>query len=1088
MINKFRLSTQLLSLLLALASLPLLQAQSGKSSVSGIVQDEKGAPLRGVSVIAKNVKTNFTAGAQTDSLGIFNFLKLPAGGPYTFSVSFIGFESQAMSGYHIKTDATVLLSVKLKSQADNLGDVVVVGYGTQKKLNLTGSVSQVSGEVLSNRSLSNISQGLQGVIPNLNLVMGDGKPIQSPMFNIRGNTSIGQGGNALVLIDGIQGDPSLLNPNDVASVSVLKDAASASIYGARAAYGVVLITTKNPAKDKLTISYSSNYSIKSPTSIPDVVTNGYKYAVMFDSAWSAWNDYAQTAQNINKTQPFSKAYLAEYKRRDTDPSLPKAEIGSNGNYVYYGNTDWYGLLYKKRIGAIDQHLSISGSNGKASFYITGRYYGQDGLFRYNTDDYKMYNLTAKGSVQVYPWLLVNNTTQFSSRFYHNPMNVGEGGGIWRNLADEGHTSSMLFNPDGTLTFSAAYTVGDFVYGRNGIDLKDQVLKNTTGFVAKLIGNELRLKGDFTFQNTTATQKQIRVQVPYSVTPGVINYVGTSYNDLTQSQRQTNYLAANIYAEYERNFNRAHYFKFLAGYNYEQSTYNALTASRNGLIYADARDISLALGQSISTTGGYEKWAILGGFSRLNYSFKDRYLVELNGRYDGSSKFPSSQRYAFFPSASAGWRISKEAFWHVQPSLVSDLKIRASYGSLGNGNIASYAYQEQFGITQSGRVIGGVLPQYTSAPGVLPDGLTWETAITSDLGIDASLFHNRLTLSGDIYKRRTKNMFTVGMTLPAVFGASVPKGNYADMSTTGWELAINWKDEIKAGSKPLHYSIGFSLSDYSAVIDKYNNATSSLTDYYAGKKVGEIWGYTNDGYWTAANVSQAKAMQALFKASNSGTWLPGDIKFKDLNGDGVINNGDNTLANPGDMRVIGNSTPRYAYGITLSADYSNFFFSAFLQGIGKQDWWPGSEADAFWGQYNRPYNYAMNYQMDKIWSESNPDAYFPRLRGYVAQNGSGELYNAQTKYLQNVRYIRLKNIQVGYNLPAALLAKAHINAARIYVSGENLWSVSPLYKLTRNIDVENIGKSDVILTGSSNNGNGNNYPILKSVTIGLSVTF
>lgn len=1088
MINKFRFTKQLLTLLFALASYQFLHAQTGRSSVSGVVQDEKGLPLRGVSVIAKNVKTNFTAGAQTDSLGVFTFVKLPAGGPYTFSVSFIGFESQSLSGYNIKTDATVLLSVKLKSQSENLGDVVVVGYGTQKKLNLTGAVSQVGGEVLNNRSLSNISQGLQGVIPNLNLVMGDGKPIQSPTFNIRGNTSIGQGGNALVLIDGIQGDPSLLNPNDVASVSVLKDAASASIYGARAAYGVVLITTKNPARDKLVISYSSNYSIKSPTAVPDVVTNGYQYAVMFDSAWSAWNDYSQTAQNINKTQPFSKAYLAEYKKRDADPTLPKAEIGANGNYVYYGNTDWYGLLYKKHTGAIDQNLSISGSNGKTSFYITGRYYGQDGIFRYNSDNYHMYNLTAKGSSQVLPWLLVNNTTQFSSRFYHNPLNVGEGGGIWRNLADEGHPSSMLFNPDGTLTFSAAYTVGDFVYGKNGINMTDQVIKNTTGFVAKLVGNELRLKGDFTFQNTTALQKQIRVQVPYSVTPGVINYVGTAYNDIAQTQRQTNYLAANIYAEYEKNINRVHYFKFLAGYNYEQSTYNALSASRNGLIYADASDISLALGQSISTSGGYEKWAIIGGFSRLNYSYKDRYLLELNGRYDGSSKFPSNQRYAFFPSASAGWRISKESFWHVQPNVISDLKIRASYGSLGNGNISSYAYQEQFGITQSSRVIGGVLPQYTSAPGVLPDGLTWETAVTSDLGLDASLLSNRLTISGDIYKRRTKNMFTVGMTLPAVFGAAVPKGNYADMSTTGWEIAVNWKDDIKIGSRPFHYSIGLSLSDYSAVIDKYNNATNSLNDYYAGKKVGEIWGYTNDGYWTAANVSQAKTMQALFKASNSGTWLPGDIKFKDLNGDGVINNGDNTLANPGDMRVIGNTTPRYAYGITLSADYADFFFSAFLQGIGKQDWWPGSEADAFWGQYNRPYNYAMAYQMDKIWSESNPDAYFPRLRGYVAQNGSGELYNAQTKYLQNARYIRLKNVQVGYNLPARLLAKAHLTGARVYVSGENLWSASPLYKLTKNIDVENIGKSDVVLTGSSNAGNGNNYPILKSVTIGLSVTF
>lgn len=1077
--------------LLLLLLFPLMQqlfAQTGKSSVSGVVQDEKGAPMRGVNVIARNLKTNFTAGVQTDSFGVFIFRKLPAGGPYQFHFSAIGFDQQDLNGYTIKTDATVLLSVKMMSVAAQLNDVVVVGYGTQKKENLTSSVAQVKGEVLENRSLSNITQGLQGVIPNLNLVMGDGKPIQSPVYNIRGTTSIGQGGSALVLIDGVQGDPSLLNPNDVASVTVLKDASSASIYGARAAYGVVLITTKSAVKDKLSITYSTNYSIKSPTAVPDIVSNGYQYALMFDSAWSAWNDYSQVPQNINKTQPFSAAYLAEYKKRDADPSLPKVEVGPNGNYVYYGNTNWYDLLYKDHTTAIDHNLSVSGSNGKSSFYITGRYYGQDGIFRYNSDDYHMYNLMAKGTIEVLPWLQVNNTTQFTSRFYHNPLNVGEGGGIWRNLADEGHPSSMLFNPDGTLTFSAAYTVGDFVYGKNGIDLNDQVFKNTTGFVAKIIGNRFRLKGDFSFQNTNSDRRQIRVQVPYSVSPGVINYVGTGYNDIANGNESTKYLAANIYAEFERTFSGGHYFKALAGYNYEQSGYNSLSVTRNGLIYSNATNINLALGQSINTSGGYEKWAILGGFSRLNYSYKDKYLIELSGRYDGSSKFPAYQRYAFFPSASAGWRISKESFWKVSDKWVNDLKFRVAYGSLGNGNISSYAYQEQFGITQSGRVLGGVLPQYTSAPGVLPNGLTWETAITSGLGMDAVMFNNRLSFTGDIYKRKTKNMFTVGQTLPAVFGAAVPKGNYADMTTKGWELAVSWRDEFSLSGSPFHYSIGFNLSDYSAVIDKYNNATMSLTDYYAGKSVNEIWGYTNDGYWTAADVSKAKTMQALFKASNSGTWLPGDIKFKDINGDGVINNGDNTVKNPGDLRVIGNSTPRYAYGINLGGDYKNFFFSAFFQGIGMQDWWPGSEADAFWGQYNRPYNFAMQYQMDKIWSESNPNAYFPRYRGYTAQNGSGELYNAQTKYLQNVRYIRLKNVQLGYNLPRSVLSKAHLSSARVYISGENLWTASPLYKLTHNLDVENIGKSDVILTGNSNNGNGNNYPILKSVTVGLSVTF
>lgn len=1068
-------------------SLPL-KAQDARSSVTGIIRNEKGENLSNATVTAKNKKTNFTASSQSDSTGVFHFSGLPSGGLYNFTFSYIGYETQTMDGYTLKPGSTFSPIVRLKEQNNALNDVVVVGYGTQRKANLTGAVAQVSGSVFEKRSLPNISQGLQGLIPNLNIVMGDGKPTQSPSFNIRGTTSIGQGGNALILIDGVEGDPSLLNPNDVASVTVLKDASSSAIYGARGAFGVVLITTKTPAKDRTTFTYSSNYSIKSPTTVPDIVSDGYQYASGFNEAWTAWNDYSQTPQNINKTQPFSQAYLAELKKRSENHNLPGVETGPNGNYVYYGNTDWYKLLYKNHNSATDQNLSVSGSSGKASYYITGRYFGQSGLFRYNSDDFKMYNLTAKGSVQLLQWLQVNNTTQFSTRSYHNPLNVGEGGSIWRNLADEGHPSSMLYNPDGTFAQSAAYTVGDFVYGKNGINLNDRVFKNTVGLASKFFSDKLRIKADFTYQLTTNDQKQIRVPVPYSVTPGVIAYVGTATNDLKMLNNQTQYMATNIYAEHESRFGNGHYFKALAGYNYEQAVLQGFSTLRNGLIYPNATDLSLALGQNIITAGGYEKWAILGGFYRLNYSFKDRYLIEVNGRYDGSSKFPSNQRYAFFPSVSAGWRIAKESFWNVPTSIISDFKLRASYGSLGNGNISSYAFQEKFTINQSGRVITDVRPQQTTQPNVLPAGLTWETSTTKDIGLDLSLLSNRLTLTGDVYIRNTTNMFTVGQTLPAVFGTGVPKGNYADLKTVGWEASATWRDQFNVASKPLHYNIGFWMSDYQATITKYNNTNNKLTDYYAGEKVGEIWGYENDGYWTADNVAEAAATQAIFKASTSGQWLRGDIKFKDLNGDKIINNGDNTLANHGDLKIIGNSTPRYTYGISLGADYSNFSFSAFFQGVAKQDWWPGPESDIFWGQYNRPYNYMMKSQVSNIWSTDNPNAYWPRYRGYVAQNSQGELFSPQTKYLQNAAYIRLKNIQIGYSLPQSLINKWGLTATRFYISGENLFSLSPLYKVTRNIDPESIGKSDVTLTGTSNAGNGNNYPILKSVTAGLTVTF
>ena len=1043
--------------------------------IKGVVLDDQGAPLSGVSVQVKGTDK----GVITNAAGRFS---LEVADNVVLMISSVGYEAQEVPVGN-ENDITV----HLKTSASDLNEVVVVGYGTQKKANLTGAVAQVSSEVLDNRSLPNLTQGLEGVVPNLNITMLDGKPIQSPSYNVRGTTSIGQGGNALVLIDGVEGDPSLINPNDVASVTVLKDASSAAIYGARGAFGVVLITTKSAKKGKTAVSYSSGYSFKSPTAIPDQVNNGYEYAKMFSEAYSAGSNYSQLPQNINKTQKFSQAYLDAFKQHDEDPSLPKTEVNAAGEYVYYANTDWYSLLYKPHNFATDQNISLSGSSDKASFYITGRYYSQEGIFRYNSDNYGTYNLRAKGSIQVFKFLEINNNTSYSNVKYHNPLNVGEGGGIWRNMSDEAHTSAPLLNPDGTLTYSAAYTVGDFYYGKNGIDMNTNVVRNTTEFIAKMFRDKVTVHGDFTFQGTNYNQQQLRVPIPYSTKPNVINYVGANTNDLQERYDKTSYLAANLYAGYENTFSNEHHFKALIGYNFEQSVFKRIQEQRNGLIFPGAQDIGLALGQSATTTGGWEQWDILGGFFRFNYDYKSRYLLEVNGRYDGSSKFPTDQQFGFFPSVSAGWRLSRESFWHVPEKVISDVKVRASYGSLGNGNINSYAFLEQLGISQSGRVLNGQRPQVTSQPGVIPNGLTWETSTTRNLGVDISFLDSRLAFTGDIYTRNTTNMFTVGPTLPDVFGASIPKGNYADLKTKGWELTATWQDHVTIGNAPFHYGVTVNAAHYDAIITKYNNPNKNLTDHYVGEKLGEIWGYETDGFWTAADVDQAKTMNANI-SNNSSVWLPGDVKFKDLNKDGVISHGNGTVNDPGDLVRIGNTTPRYTFGAGLNADWKGVFFSVFFQGTGRRDWYPGSDADAFWGQYNRPYNAALKSQIGKIWSEDNPNAYFPRYRGYVALSGQRELSVPQTRYLQNAAYIRLKNVQLGYNLPERLVEKVRMSNARVYVSGENVWVWSPMFRLTKhNIDPESINGSDRVLTGGGN-GDGQNYPMLKSITFGLNITF
>lgn len=1046
--------------------------------VTGRVMSESGELLPGVTV---QVKGTGGAATKTDENGFFR-LNVPDEAVLVFS--YVGYKNQEMV-----VGGNASLDVVLQPIDANMEEVVVVGYGTQKKANLTGAVDQVGGEVFENRPIPNVSQGLVGVVPNLNIRMLDGKPTQSPAFNIRGTTSIGQGGNALVLIDGVEGDPRMLNPNDIESISVLKDASSASIYGARAAFGVVLITTKSAARGKTSVSYLTNFSIRTPTSMPDNITDSYPWAQGFSDGWSRWNDNGNTPTAINKTLTFSPAYLAEIKRRWEDPSLPRIEVDpATGQYQYFYSTDWYKELIKDRFYAQDHNLVVSGANEKTAFYLSGRYNGQDGVFRYNSDDYGMYNLRAKGSIKLTEWLQVENNTEYSSMTYHQPLNVGEGGGIWRNMADEGHPLAPLLNPDGTLSFSSAYTVGDFYLGRNGVANNQRFLKNRVSAKAEFFEKALTLRSDFTFQSTDISSHQNRVRVPYSRFEGVIGYTGVNTNDIEERRRTTEYLAMNVYADYKKSIGDAHNFNVLVGYNYEQSLYRNLTTRRNGIVFDDADDINLALGQSIVTNGGYQKWAIAGGFFRVNYDFKGRYLLEVNGRYDGSSKFPTDQQWAFFPSASVGWRLSQEEFWKVNPKAISDVKIRASYGSLGNGNINPYSFTENFSISQSGRIFNGIRPQRTGQPTVIPNGLTWETSTTGNIGLDLSTLSNKLSFTGDLYRRWTKDMFTKGPTVPAIYGTAVPFGNYADLETTGWEISVKWRDDFMLASKPFNYDFRFVLSDYKAIITKYNNPEMNLTDHYAGKRVGEIWGYQVEGLFRSEDEISRSPSQANIPNTNTRKNYPGDIKFKNLDGDDQIFHGLNRVGNSGDKTIIGNSEPRYTYGFNFNGDWNGIFVSVFLQGVMKQDWYPAPES-RFWGQYNRPYNQYPRWHQDNMFREElgNFDAYLPRLVGYISQ-GSGRTLNVPNdRYLQNAAYIRLRNLQIGYTLPKQLISRIYAKDLKVYFSAENLWTWSPMYKWTRDTDVTNIYGSDRDLT-SGTSGDGYNYPMIKAVSFGLSVNF
>lgn len=1049
----------------------MITAQNATKTVSGTVVDNTGEPLIGAAVVDASNSKN---GAVTDLDGKFSLVVAENG---SIRVTYVGYEEQVIN---IANQSTI--NVVLKDLNKSLNEVVVVGYGVQKKANLTGAVDQVTSEVFENRPVTNTTQMLQGAIPNLTIRLTDGKPGATADFQVRGLSSIGQSGSALVLIDGVEGDPAMINPNDIESVSVLKDAASAAIYGARGAFGVVLITTKTAKEGRFTVNYSGNFSIKKPTDVPDVVSDGYIFAERFYEAYSAWNNYSSDPKNINKSQTFSLSWLEEFKRRKEQGITEEVEISPNGEYIYYGNTDYYGELYKKQTFAQDHNLSITGSSGKLNYYLSGRFNSYDGLFRHNTDTDQTIDLRAKGSIQVFDWLRVDNNMSYSYNEYYNPQNVGEGGGIWRNLADEGHPSSPIYNPDGSFTMSAAYTLADFIYGKNGRSIGKKTLKNTSSFNMAFLNKRLQVNGDITFSNYHFNKTNRRVPLPYSKSEGTTVYLGASNNDLEETKRETNYLATNLYASYEHSFNELHNFKVMGGWNYEQQTYNNLTLRRNGLLSPDTENINLTLGDAMTTSGSYNKWRIAGGFFRLNYDFNSRYLLEINGRYDGSSKFPTNQQWAFFPSVSGGWRISEEGFWNVNPMILSDVKVRASYGSLGNGNIDPYSFMELLSLSTSGRILDGTRNKVLNTPGVLPSGLTWETATTTDIGVDFGAINGKLRFTGDYYIRKTKDMYTVGQTLPEIFGASSPKGNYADMTTKGWEIILSWNDKFNVAEKPLNYSVRATLSDYKTKIDRYNNATMDLGDYYAGQTYGEIWGYVTEGLFQSQAEIDAHATQKLFKSSTNGTWYPGDVKIKDLDGNEAIDYGKNTVGDHGDKTIIGNKEPRYIYSFSLSADWNNIFVSAFFEGIGRQHWYPTSES-LFWGQYNRPYNMLPTWHVDNYWTEDNPDAYLPRYAGYN-QSLRGI---AQTRYLQNVAYLRMKNLQIGYTLPQSVSQKIGAQSLKVYFSGENLYCWSPLYKKTRDIDVANIYGSDRELTDGKS-GDGYNYPFMKTFSLGLSVTF
>ena len=1024
-------------------------APQQSSTIRGKVIDTNGDPVIGANIVEKGT----TNGTTTDVEGNFS---INAKSGSTLVITFIGYVRE-----EVKANAGRRMEIILQEDSETLEEVVVVGYGTMKKADLTGSVATVGSEVIEDRPLTNLGAGLQGAIANLNISSSNGAPGTGSKFNIRGTTNL-SGGEPLILVDGIEMDPNLIHPQDVKDVTVLKDAASASIYGARAAFGVILITTKTGfVSQKPVVSLSANYSINVPT-----VHANY----MNSMEYTQWmNDANTTSNGSNYFDDITMEHVRNYYN-DPVNNLPVFHHPDDAasKYRYCGNTDWYEALNKKSYPMQQYNISVQGGSETAKYMTSAGMFQQDGISKWTDEDYKRFNVLQHVNYKVNNWLQVGLRATLSMvKMNTGPQNKYGSNSLGATIPGDSRPLMPVYHPDGHF---AGYC-GDGYFTNQAAWLSQggsAEMRNNNMYAtafAKLNPFEgLEINFDYTYNYYNYSFKNhVREYIDYDAdgNQGSI-FPHTSPNQVSYNKRESQYDVFNAYATYKKKINKVHALEGMIGFNQENATYKGVGLSRNNLIANDIPFLNLATGDR-STSDYMNQWAIRGAFFRLFYAYDDKYLVQVNGRYDGSSRFPKDDRFAFFPTFSLGWRLSQEKFWKPIAHIVNDFKIRGSYGALGNqvllqgGNDMYYPYISTYTTGEVGYLFSGEKQMGVYAPGLVSDQLTWETVKQWDLGFNFSMFDSKLTGEFDYYVRTTEDMLTKSKTLPSILGVSEPQMNAADLRTSGWEVALTWKSALQNG---LAYSATLSLSDYQAEITKYDNPTKNLSDnYYEGKKLGEIWGFVTDGLFQsdeeASSWNQSKIVGY--------TQYAGDIKFADLNGDGEVTRGENTVNNSGDLKIIGNETPRYNFGIRGTAEYKGFDFTLFFQGTMKRDIIPSKTfyLSHYTSEWSVPQK--MNYD---YWREDNRDAFFPRAR----MNGSAVNEN-QTRFMLNGAYIRCKQLALGYTIPKYITEKAKISKLRVYFNADNLFEFS--------------GMPD---TFDPELATVNAYPFIRSFSFGANLTF
>lgn len=1103
---------------------PPTQSQSVTQSstiIKGQIVDAEGEPILGATV----VELGTTRGTVTDIDGNFT---INSHANAKLRITYVGYKT-------VETKAVNGMKVVMQNDNAQLDEIVVVGYGQQKKVNLTGSVTNVDIEkTLGGRPEQDVAKALQGAVPGLTITNTSGDINSQPTMQIRGLGTLSNGAtsNPLVVVDGVPVDDlTMVNAADIATISVLKDAASTSIYGSRAAFGVILITTKEGKKgEKVSVKYDGHFAWDRATVLPDYPdVPSQLEAAMIGAKRTDGSDPELFGMYFSKMLPYAKAWKEQHSgKKGYSEMKPFQSMDNVGDYYFNGNQPFYyadydiqDIWYNKAAPSQSHSVSLNGSSGRTSYYTSFSYDYKQNLMKFNPDKLSRYNFTTNLKTDVTDWLTVGTRVNFVRRSFSKADS-------WNNVYQYLWRWGSFFIPSG------------YMYDENGekldyrvVAMQKQAARKTTvhdqarfnAYAIAHITKDLTFNIDYTYQidnyNYKTSDHSVYGMNWSGVKPTYI--VGTSSSNTTRENIKQNRWTANAYLNYNHTWVDAHNLGVMVGVNGERFKSDEMWANRTHLYNEDYPELNLAYGEmkdaTISSYTGDRSTA--GYFGRINYDYKGIYLLELNGRYDGSSRFPAGDKWAFFPSMSLGYRFTEEGYWKNLHDVISNGKLRFSYGEIGNEAIGDNMFISTISPVAQSKLYwmdknGNKLNQF-QLPDWVSSSLTWERIKTTDIGVDLSFLNDDLSLTFDWYQRTTNDMLAPGKAIPDVAGASAPFTNAGSLRTRGWELSLSYRKQI---NKDLNVYGTFNIGDSKSKVTKWNNdsklightggivsASNARMYAYEGETWGDIWGFETDRYFTEDDFNGKDANgKWIYKkgvADQTGiqtdnfVFGPGDIKYKDLDGNNVIDGGKGTADDHGDLKVIGNTMPRYEYSFHLGGSWKGLDLDLFFQGVGKRDMWTQSSfvfplmRDADKALYANQTSYNVYDPANGIINISQSNRY-PCL--YSGNEGSGNVtglasiggehnYYPQTKYLVNMAYLRLKNVTIGYTLPASITKKVYMEKVRFYGSVNNLCL---LYNGAKDYPVDpemNAGQ------GSLSYGTwGRTFPITRTWSVGVQVTF